>query len=168
MRGVSSARTSVAAALEAVAGSESASLGLHLLTVAHEVEKVLDEQMTAGGLSLARWRILVQLHDRVSIRQKTLADKLGYAERTVTQAVESLAIDGLIERTADPADRRAKLVTLTDDGVAALAAGTSTGTRVLQGIFGTLSERQRTELTRLLNRLDGSGREPRRERSTHG
>ncbi|MEZ0050475.1 DNA-binding MarR family transcriptional regulator [Mycobacterium sp. MAA66] len=150
---MAAARTSVDDVLAAVASSETARLGLHLLTVAHGVEKILDEQMTAGGLSLARWRILIQLHDRVAIRQKTLADKLGYAERTVTQAVESLASDGLVDRTADPADRRAKLVVLTDEGAAALAAGTRTGTRVLEGLFGTLSERQRTELARLLNRL---------------
>ena len=83
-----------------------------------------------------------------------LAQKLGFAERSVTQAVESLASDGLVERTPDPADGRAKLVTLTDEGTAALAAGTKAGAQVLQRIFGTLDRKQLASLDALLNVID--------------
>jgi DNA-binding MarR family transcriptional regulator len=140
--------------MRAQPGSAPERVGLRYLAVAYWVEKMLDDQMTAGGLSLARWKVLEVLEGQGSIRQKALADGLGYAQRTVTQAVESLASDGLIARSADPADRRAKLVTLTDAGAAALAAGTRAGERVLSRIFGALDNRQRIALDELLDLID--------------
>jgi DNA-binding MarR family transcriptional regulator len=154
---VSAARVPAKSAMSAQPGSAPERVGLRYLAVGYWVEKMLDDQMTASGLSLARWKVLAVLEGSGSIRQKSLADGLGYAERTVTQAVESLARDGLIARTADPVDRRAKLVTLTDEGAAALTAGTKAGERVLRRIFGALDDRQRTTLGELLDLIDDAG-----------
>ena len=137
-------------------GSEPERLGLRYLTVAYRVRKVVDKHMISSGLSLARWKVLETLHGTGSIRQKALAQELGFAERSVTQAVESLAGDGLVERMPDPADGRAKLVTLTDEGAAALAAGTKAGAQVLQRIFGTLDPKQLASLDELLKVIDNA------------
>jgi DNA-binding MarR family transcriptional regulator len=137
-----------------VPASEPERLGLRYLTLAYRVRKVVDKHMISSGLSLARWKVLEILDGKGSIRQKALAQELGFAERSVTQAVESLASDGLVERMPDPADGRAKLVTLTDEGAAALAAGTKAGAQVLQRIFGTLDRKQLASLDALLNAID--------------
>jgi DNA-binding MarR family transcriptional regulator len=79
---------------------------------------------------------------------------LGLAQRSVTQAVESLARDGLVERRPDPDDGRAKLVTMTDEGAAALAASTDAGEQMLQRIFGSLSQKQLAQLDKLLSAVD--------------
>jgi DNA-binding MarR family transcriptional regulator len=129
-------------------------LGLQYLNLAYRIRKVVDKHMVTSGLSLARWKVLEILDAKGSIRQKALAQELGFAERSVSQAVESLAGDGLVERMPDPADGRAKLVTLTDEGAAALAAGTKAGAEVLQLIFGTLDGKQRASLDKLLNVID--------------
>jgi DNA-binding MarR family transcriptional regulator len=129
-------------------------LGLQYLTLAYRIRKVVDKHMVTSGLSLARWKVLEILDGKGSIRQKALAQELGFAERSVTQAVESLAGDGLVERMPDPADGRAKLVTLTDEGAAALAAGTKAGAEVLQRIFGTLDRKQRASLDKLLDVIE--------------
>jgi DNA-binding MarR family transcriptional regulator len=136
--------------------SEAERLGLRYLTLAYRVRKVVDKHMITSGLSLARWKVLEILAGKGSIRQKALAQELGFAERSVTQAIESLASDGLVERMPDPADGRAKLVTLTDEGATALAAGTKTGAEVLQRIFGTLDRKQLASLDKLLNAIDGA------------
>jgi DNA-binding MarR family transcriptional regulator len=134
--------------------SEPEQLGLRYLTLAYRVRKVVDKHMSTSGLSLARWKVLEILDGKGSIRQKALAQELGFAERSVTQAVESLASDGLVERMPDPTDGRAKLVALTDEGAAALAAGTKAGAKVLQRIFGTLDRKQLKSLDELLNVID--------------
>jgi DNA-binding MarR family transcriptional regulator len=136
--------------------SEPERLGLRYLTLAYRVRKVVDKHMIASGLSLARWKVLEILQGTGSIRQKALAQELGFAERSVTQAVEGLAGDGLVERMPDPADGRAKLVTLTDEGAAALAAGTKAGAQVLQRIFGTLDPQQLASLDELLRVIDNA------------
>ncbi len=134
--------------------SEPERLGLRYLNLAYQVRKVVDKHMISSGLSLARWKVLEILDAKGSIRQKALAQELGFAERSVTQAVESLAGDGLVERMPDPADGRAKLVTLTDEGAAALAAGDKAGAEVLQRIFGTLDRKQLASLDKLLSVID--------------
>ncbi len=128
-------------------------VGMHYLAVAHLVRKAVDEHMTAGGLSLARTKVLQVLARRGPIHQNTLAGELGFAARTVSQTVESLERDGLIDRARHPDDRRAKVVTLTAAGAAALATGTSAGERVLRQIFGGLDQHDLTELNRLLNAI---------------
>jgi DNA-binding MarR family transcriptional regulator len=134
-------------------------VGLRYLSVAYRVRKVLDEQMTAGGLSLARTKVLQVLERNTAIRQTSLAQELGFAQRSITQAVEGLERDGLVEREVDPADGRAKLVTLTVRGAAALAAGTDAGDRVLQRIFGTLDRKQLASLDTLLTAVDNAANE---------
>jgi DNA-binding MarR family transcriptional regulator len=136
--------------------SEPERLGLRYLTLAYRVRKVVDKHMVTSGLSLARWKVLEILDGKAAIRQKALAQELGIAERSVTQAVESLASDGLVERMPDPADGRAKLVTLTNEGAAALAAGTMAGAQVLQRIFGTLDRKQLARLDELLTVIDNA------------
>ena len=139
--------------------SEPERVGLRYLTLAYRVRKVVDKHMISSGLSLARWKVLEILASTGAIRQRALAQELGFAERSVTQAVESLASDGLVERTPDPADGRAKLVTLTDEGAAALAAGTRAGAEVLQRIFGTLDRKQLASLDKLLTVIDDAAGE---------
>jgi len=135
-------------------GSDAQRVGLRYLSVAYRVRKVLDEHMVASGLSLARAKVLQVLAENGSLRQASLAGELGFAQRTVTQAVEALARDGLVERTSDPGDGRAKLVTLTGAGAAALAASAGAGDSVLQGIFGTLDGEQLARLDAVLKAVD--------------
>src|ERR1700738_5443319 len=124
--------------------------------LAYRVRKVVDKHMISSGLSLARWKVLESLRGTGAIRQKALAQECGFGERSVTQAVESLSGDGLVERMPDPADGRAKLVTLTDEGAPALAAGTKAGAQVLQPIFGTLDRQQLASLDELLRVIDNA------------
>ncbi|MBB5167818.1 MarR family winged helix-turn-helix transcriptional regulator [Mycobacterium sp. AZCC_0083] len=135
-------------------GSEPERLGLRYLVLAQQVRKVLDKHMVSSGLSLARWKVLEVLEGTGSIRQTALAQELGFAPRSVTQAVESLASDGLVERTPDPDDGRAKLVALTDEGAAALAAGTKAGEHMLRQIFGALDRKQLARLDEILRVID--------------
>lgn len=59
-------------------------------------------------------RVLVHMARCGATRQNVLADNLGLAPMSVTGFLDSLEKAGLVVRTADPADRRAKIVTLTD------------------------------------------------------
>lgn len=131
-----------------------AEIGLRYLSLGYRLRKVVDDGMTAGGLSLARTKVLRTLDGRGAMRQSSLARELGHAPRSVTQSVESLEREGLIARTADPEDGRSKLVSLTPEGTRALAAGTAAGEHVLHEIFGTLDSEQLADLGKLLDAID--------------
>ncbi len=131
-------------------GPDPADVGLRFLGVAHEVRTAVDHHMAAAGLSLARTKLLRLLARRGALHQAELAEALGQAPRSVTQAVEALERLRLVTRTPDPVDRRRKTVTLTEQGQAALAAGEQAGTRILRRIFGALDARQLRRLEELL------------------
>ena len=134
-----------------------ADIGLRYLEVGHYLRRVVDAGMTAGGLSLARTKVLEVLARHPSpLRQSELAEALGHAPRSVTQAVEALERDGLVTRTPSTEDRRSKLVTLTPQGAKALAAGTTAGEDVLSEIFGTLDDDQLALLDKLLDTVDAA------------
>jgi DNA-binding MarR family transcriptional regulator len=129
-------------------------VGLRYLELAHRVRRVVDERMVDGGLSLARTKTLRVLAERGPLRQAALAAESGTAARSVTQAVEALARDGLVERAPDPDDGRAKVVALTGAGERALAAGVAAGDDALRRIFGGLGEEGLAALAELLDLLE--------------
>jgi DNA-binding MarR family transcriptional regulator len=135
---------------------KAADVGLRYLSVAHRVRKTVDDRMAAQGLSLARTKVLQALDRSGAMHQAALATELGFAARSVTQALEGLERDGLVLRTQHPDDRRAKLVALTAAGTAALVAGTAAGAQTLHQIFGGLDYKRLASLDSLLDAVETS------------
>lgn len=128
-------------------------VGLRYLSLGYDLRRVVDDSMTTGGLSLARTKVLQVLDRRGTVRQSVLAQELGQAPRSVTQSVEALEREGLVERTADPHDGRSKLVRLTPEGTRALISGTAAGEQVLREAFGAMGAEQLGNLDQLLDAL---------------
>ncbi|MFD8377753.1 MarR family winged helix-turn-helix transcriptional regulator [Streptomyces sp. NPDC059679] len=133
-------------------------LGLRFLALSHRVRRVVDDRMAAAGLSLARTKLLRILRELGPTRQSSLAEHLGFAARTVTETVDGLERDGLIERATDATDRRAKLVSLTRAGSAVLVTATQAGEQVLQEVFGSLGHEQRASMIQLCDLIDSAAR----------
>ncbi len=92
-------------------------------------------------------------------RQSVLADALGVVPRSITSVVDDVEAAGLVERAADPTDRRATLVGLTDRGTEVLASADRERRRRADDMLGRLAPTERDELLRLLRVLvsdDGS------------
>jgi len=87
------------------------------------------------------------------MRISELAGALRIAPRSATEVVDGLSEKGLAERGADPADRRAVVVRLTDAGTATLAHADRARAQAAAELFGRLDEAERADLTRLLRRL---------------
>ena len=73
-------------------------------------------------LSLTAGAVLGSLDRRGSQRITTMAAAEGVSQPSMTQLVQRLEQRGFVMRTSDPSDGRVALVSLTDDGRAALAA----------------------------------------------
>jgi DNA-binding MarR family transcriptional regulator len=129
-------------------------VGERFLAVFHRMHRAADERMTASGLSLARTKVLRHLAATGPVRPGALAGVCGVVPHSITDIVDGLERDGLAERQPDPADRRAKLIRLTDKGAAALAAAAATREHLLNTLFGALDQAERENLHDLLDRLD--------------
>ncbi len=80
---------------------------LVLLTdVARMVRTVADRRARAQGMTRAQWLILFRLRSAPGMTQRELAVLLEVEPISVGRLIDRLEARGLVERRADPADRR--------------------------------------------------------------
>jgi MarR family transcriptional regulator, transcriptional regulator for hemolysin len=72
-----------------------------------------DQKARLHGMTRAQWAVLLRLERREGLKQSELAEALDIQPITLTRLVDRLCANGLIERRADPNDRRAKKLYLT-------------------------------------------------------
>jgi DNA-binding MarR family transcriptional regulator len=83
---------------------------------------VVDERLVASGhraIRLARGNVF-QLIEPQGTRVGMLAERAQMTKQSMGELVAHLGRHGYVERIPDPADRRAKLIRLTDHGRAAV------------------------------------------------
>ena len=127
--------------------------GLTYLELHHQLHRIVDQAMSSAGLSLARAKVLMRLDSHGPMNQATLAGLLGFAPRSVTETVDGLERDGLVTRTEDPHDRRARIVALTASGREAFEAAMTVRSKTMDEIFGVLSPAERAQLVSLLTTI---------------
>src|SRR6185436_20227449 len=85
-----------------------------LLHAAAAAQDEVETKLGEIGLSLAKLAALKVLSDAgESLPLTQLADRLSCVKSNITQLVDRLEADGLVQRQADPNDRRARLATRT-------------------------------------------------------
>jgi len=82
-------------------------LPFEIAETAHALRKSFDRRAATLGVTRAQWKVLFRLSRQPGLRQVELADKLDVEPITLSRIVDRLEEAGLVERTADPADRRA-------------------------------------------------------------
>ena len=68
------------------------------------------------GLTMWAYAVLTALNDRPMRTQAALADSIGADKTRLIRVLDDLQRRGLIDREPDPADRRVRLLALTDAG----------------------------------------------------
>ncbi len=76
----------------------------------------LEVPLSKYNISIPEWKLLGQVFESERIKLSDLADILRYDPPMVTKLVKNLEKKGLLKRTPDPNDVRAKIVTPTANG----------------------------------------------------
>lgn len=119
--------------------------------------KVLDAEFQASGLTDATWRPLLHLHILgEGIRQKDLAASLGIEGPSLVRLIDSLITKGLIERSEDACDRRAKLLRLTPEGLELVDHIRNTVTALEDAVFSSFSTDELAQFADYVQRLESS------------
>lgn len=105
------------------------------------------------GVSRAQWQVLFALSRNQGINQAGLAEALDVETITVGRMVDRLADAGLVERRADPADRRAWRLHLTDRAHPILEELRSVGEVVMAEALAGFSPAELETMGALLTRL---------------
>ena len=87
------------------------------------------------------------------LRPARLAEKLCITPRAVTDVVDVLIAEGLVSSTADPTDRRAKVLDVTDEGRERLERLVSERKEVAARQFARLDDEDQNHLAKLLRTL---------------
>jgi MarR family transcriptional regulator for hemolysin len=73
----------------------------------------VDQLARQYGMTRAQWAVLVRVERSQGLKQNELAEMLDLQPITLTRLIDRLCDSGMIERRADPHDRRAKRLFLT-------------------------------------------------------
>jgi MarR family transcriptional regulator for hemolysin len=73
----------------------------------------VDQLARQYGMTRAQWAVLVRVERSEGLKQNELAEMLDLQPITLSRLIDRLCDSGMIERRADPHDRRAKRLFLT-------------------------------------------------------
>lgn len=117
------------------------------------MHRLLNLRMAEAGASLSRTKLLMFIQARPAVHAADIAEFFGYAPRSVTDAIDGLERDGLVRREADRRDRRAKWISISNEGTAAIAATEPLRLKVVEQIFGTLDKSEQNQLHGCVTKL---------------
>ncbi len=90
------------------------SIGIIIITAAKSLEKAIDiELINHLGLTGSQWKVVAALGVKDGITQKAISDMIFLETPTVVPILDKMEKKGLIQRKADPQDRRNNMVFLT-------------------------------------------------------
>jgi MarR family transcriptional regulator for hemolysin len=82
-------------------------IAFQIMDVARMLRTYADQRARQFGISRAQWTVLMRIDRTEGLKQSELADILDLQPISLTRLLDRLAENGLIERRADPNDRRA-------------------------------------------------------------
>lgn len=89
------------------------SIGFILNDSARLYRRAFNARVKDSGITALQWRLITYLKRHAGIRQGPLAELIEVEPITLSRMVDRLVEAGLVERRADPADRRAWQLHLT-------------------------------------------------------
>src|SRR5690349_13795439 len=128
-----------------------------IMDVARLLKTYADQRARQFGISRAQWAVLIRIDRNEGLKQSELADMLDLQPITLTRLLDRLADNGLIERRADPNDRRANRLYLKPAAKPLLDRLTVLGgdmmETVLDGLTSASIERMLKELAAVKDNL---------------
>jgi DNA-binding MarR family transcriptional regulator len=134
---------------------QSLKVWLRLLSCSTQVETVIRKRLRAeAGITLARFDFMAQLHRHPDgLTMSVLSRYLMVTGGNVTGLADELEKENLVERIADPLDRRTSRVSLTRKGRKLFDRLAAEHESWIVAMFGGMAKAEMTQLYDLLGRL---------------
>ncbi len=137
-------------------------LGQILMTALRDFQRRLDADLAGRGvqgISSRHRKVFMHLASNGASRSVDLAETIGVRPQSMMKTVHELENLGLISRSQDPSDSRAKLVALTQKGRKFLDELTRSTETVWDQYASLVDERELQEAMQLLAQLSAMQRE---------
>ena len=129
--------------------NEAVALRVALTRVHRQLRIRIGSDLTASQASA-----LARIEQADALRLTALAELEGISSATMNKVVDSLVQRGLIERVADPLDRRAHLLQLGSDGNDLLLEIRARNTESLRAAISALNDRERETIRETIPALE--------------
>ncbi|HVB00213.1 MAG TPA: MarR family transcriptional regulator [Acidimicrobiales bacterium] len=129
--------------------NEAVALRVALTRVHRQLRIRIGSDLTASQASA-----LARIEQASALRLTALAELEGISSATMNKVVDSLVQRGLIERVADPLDRRAHLLQLGSDGNDLLLEIRARNTESLRAAISALNDRERETIRETIPALE--------------
>ena len=136
-----------------MAGTQNGSI-FALLEAAHALEAKVADALGQAGLSMPKYAVLnelVTVNRPVALSE--LATRLSCVKSNMTQLIDRLEGEGLVQRVDDPADRRSVKAAITPAGAAKQAAGAVELEKLQEAFAAAVGTDDRAAVGRMLSAL---------------
>lgn len=128
-------------------------IGYHLRRAQARVFDDFMRALDAEGVSPGQFGVLTLIDANTGLNQSALAEAIGIERSTMVAVLAHLEKRGLIERRPSPADRRAKVLSLSIAGAQLLGKAVPKVRRHEDTVFAALTTAERKTLTVLLRKV---------------
>lgn len=128
----------------------------HAIRRVQQVAVRLFAEGVSGDITPVQFAALATLADCPGIGQAALAAMIGYDRATIGGVIDRLQNKGLVDRIADPNDRRSNILTLTSAGRSALALARPQVEAVQQKLLEPLDAEERAQYARMCQKILGA------------
>lgn len=127
-------------------------IGFLISDVARLLRSEFDRRTSDAGLGLTpgEARALSAVARAGLVRQSALAERMGIEAMTLSTYLDRLEGNGLVTRIADPSDRRAKLVSITEEARAVMEEIARVADSIRGDMAGDYSAEDVEEVRRML------------------
>ena len=120
----------------------------------HDFKRFMEDT----GLSFSHVNILMRLFHGGNCGVSMIGEQMGITNAAASQAVDKLVQMGMIRRTEDPQDRRAKLLEITPEGHQLLEKGVDLRSKWIETLTDDLSPAEQEMITSSLLLLTNAAR----------
>jgi MarR family transcriptional regulator for hemolysin len=118
--------------------------------------RVVDGPLREIGFAMSQVPVLVTLKKAGALSQAELARLLEVEQSSMAQLLNRMERDGLVERIADPGDRRSRLISLTDTAIQQLPRGKTVMEGASRRALTGFTKEEKDQLEMLLLRVNAN------------
>jgi DNA-binding MarR family transcriptional regulator len=142
--------------------------GYRLADNSRQLRRLFDDRVRSLGLTGPQARLLLSLERAPDQNQAFYAERLEIEPITLTRIVDRLEDAGWVERQADPADRRARILHLTDKSRGIVTRLRTSVEALFEDMLHGFAPAERELFARMLDRIAANLVAARQPEADHG
>lgn len=128
-------------------------LCMKLLSTTDAIDKSCAEKLDCYKLSESRLLLLTLLSKKGALTPQAAAEHCGVTKATMTQQINTLFKDQLIDKQLVEEDRRKYLLMITDKGQQVIAKALAEHTAWIEKVTDSLSDSEMDQLSKILTKI---------------